>query len=162
MLTLKNYKDPFLRRTAKPADIKNITTEIINEMTELMYANRGIGIAAPQVGISERYFIYEFNNQINLIINPVIIEKSDATDMQIEGCLSIPNIYESISRPVMVRVKYIDLSGNEIEKQLFGLESRIFQHEYDHLDGKFFIDYLSLVRKRMLKPHEAKTDQIIF
>lgn len=156
------YGDPLLRRKAKSID-KNHEglLEIIENMWETMYYSDGVGLAAPQVGLSIRVFIVdassgadeepELENFKKVIINPEIIETAGDEWIMNEGCLSLPEIREDVSRPDYVRIKYFDENFVEHEEEFKGFAGRIIQHEYDHLDGILFIDYLSPLRKRLLK-----------
>lgn len=130
-------------------------------MFESMYAAHGIGLAAPQIGKSVRIFVVDgsaledeeedLTGFKKAFINPLIVEESgDAWEFE-EGCLSIPNIRENISRQGTVRIRYMDEDGNAKDEVYDGIKARIIQHEYDHLNGKMFIDYLTPLKKRMLK-----------
>ncbi|BBJ28484.1 peptide deformylase [Athalassotoga saccharophila] len=152
MLKLRFYGDPVLRKIAKEVLPGDLTEELLKEMSEIMYTQDGVGLAAPQVGISKRFFMYDIGEKLNIVVNPQIIEKSREIESGQEGCLSIPEIYEEVPRSVKIKVKYTDQNGNEYVRDLEGYEARVFQHEFDHLNGKLFIDYLSLIKRRTLKP----------
>ncbi len=152
MLKLRFYGDPILRRVSKPVQNGELSEEILKEMSEIMYTQDGVGLAAPQVGILKTFFLYDIGEKLNIVVNPEILEKSKETEIGQEGCLSIPNIYEEISRSTKIKVKYEDQHGNIFIKELTDYEARVFQHESDHLHGKLFIDYLSLIKRRTLKP----------
>ncbi len=156
------YGDPVLRKVAKPID-KNYEglSKIIENMWETMYQSEGVGLAAPQVGLSIRLFIIdatiaadeepELKDFKKVFINPEIIKISgDEWEMN-EGCLSIPEIREEVIRPNVVRLKYYDENFELHEEEFGGYAGRIIQHEYDHLEGVLFIDYLSQLKKRLLK-----------
>jgi peptide deformylase len=122
--------------------------KIAREMFLIMYAAQGVGLAAPQVGVNKRFMIYnesgdrsKWLNEVTLI-NPIITEYSDTTDIEIEGCLSFPNMNGSVSRSKWIKVEAMNLKGKTIKKKYKGWEARIFQHEYDHLDGIVYIDRL--------------------
>lgn len=156
------YGDPILRKKAQPI-YKNHEglQEIIENMWETMYYSDGVGLAAPQVGLSIRIFIVdassgadeepELENFKKVFINPEIIEISGDEWTMNEGCLSLPEIREDVLRPDKVRIRYFDENFDEHEEEFKGFAGRVIQHEYDHLDGKLFIDYLSPLRKRLLK-----------
>jgi peptide deformylase len=156
------YGDPILRKKAQPID-KDYEglQEIIENMWETMYYSDGVGLAAPQVGLSIRIFIIdassgadeepELENFKKVFINPEIIEIYGDEWTMNEGCLSLPEIREDVLRPDRVRIRYFDENFNEHEEEFKGFAGRVIQHEYDHLDGKLFIDYLSPLRKRLLK-----------
>lgn len=156
------YGDPHLRKKAKPVDINDEELkEVIENMWETMYYSDGVGLAAPQVGKSIRVFMVdatsgadeepELKDFKKVFINPEIIETSGDKWVMNEGCLSLPEIREDVTRPDKVRIKYLDENFEEHEEEFEGFAGRIVQHEYDHLEGVLFIDYLSPLRKRLLK-----------
>ncbi len=156
------YGDPLLRKKAKPVDKNDEELkEIIENMWETMYYSDGIGLAAPQVGKSIRIFMVdatsgadeepELKDFKKVFINPEIIETSGDKWVMNEGCLSLPEIREDVTRPDKVRIKYLDENFEEHEEEFEGFAGRIVQHEYDHLEGVLFVDYLSPLRKRLLK-----------
>jgi peptide deformylase len=146
MLKILKFPDPRLRIKAK--ELKFIDKEInliLGEMKELMYEADGIGLAATQVGIQLRIFTFDLSEEKNspqVVINPRIISKSQEKIEFEEGCLSIPGLRLPIKRSRKIIVKWIDERGNEHQKELENLESVLFQHEIDHLDGKLIIDKL--------------------
>ena len=156
------YGDPILRKRAKEAEKTFPDLKVlIQDMFATMYAAHGIGLAAPQIGKSIRIFVVDgtsleekdedMSNFKKVFINPTIIEK-DGDEWEFEeGCLSIPNIREDVVRPEKVKIRYVDEDWSQKEETYEGVKARIIQHEYDHLDGKMFIDYLSPLKKRMLK-----------
>ena len=156
------YGDPLLRKKAKHVDINDEElAEVIENMWETMYYSDGVGLAAPQVGKSIRIFMVdatsgadeepELKDFKKVFINPEIIETSGNKWVMNEGCLSLPEIREDVTRPDKVRIKYLDENLEEHEEEYEGFAGRIIQHEYDHLEGILFIDYLSPLRKRLLK-----------
>ncbi len=152
MLKLRFYGDPVLRKISKAVQNGELSETFLKEMSEIMYTQDGVGLAAPQVGISKRFFLYDIGEQLNVVVNPEIFEKSKETEIGQEGCLSIPEVYEDVPRSAKIKVKYQDQHGNFYVKEMTGYEARVFQHELDHLNGKLFIDYLSLIKRRTLKP----------
>jgi peptide deformylase len=156
------YGDPLLRKKARPIekDHKGLD-EIIANMWETMYDSDGVGLAAPQVGLSIRLFVIDASSGADeepelkdfkkVFINPEIIEKTGEEWMLNEGCLSLPEIREDVNRPDRVRIKYLDEYFQPHEKEFKGFAGRVIQHEFDHLEGILFIDYLSPLRKRLLK-----------
>ena len=141
---------------------------LIENMWETMYNANGVGIAAPQIGKSIRLFVVDaspfskddeisddeistLKNFKKVFINPELIEETGGEWDFTEGCLSIPNIREDISRREMITIRYYDESFQEIELTLKGLAARIVQHEYDHIEGVLFIDKLSSLKKKLLK-----------
>lgn len=156
-LPLRVLGDPILREETKPVTV--ITAEIrqlIDAMFETMYAARGIGLAAPQVGRTEDLAVIDVDDEPMVLINAEIIESSSATEKAEEGCLSIPDIYGDVVRPEAVRVRAMDRDGNVFERDATGLLARCMQHEIDHLHGKLFIDYLSVLKKRAVMSKWAK------
>lgn len=151
-LKIVNYPHPALRHPAVPVTIidKEIR-RIADAMVEAMHEKHGAGLAAPQVAVPYQLFIMrpdpENDEQVEVVLNPVILEKSSQTEEAEEGCLSFPKLYRKVRRPKQVKVKGIDLEGKEFEKSLLELPARIFQHEFDHLHGKLFIDYFGVVAK---------------
>jgi peptide deformylase len=156
------YGDPLLRRKAKPIekDFEGLN-EVIENMWETMYYSDGVGLAAPQVGKSVRLFMVDATSAADkepglkdfkkVFINPEIIETSGEEWVMNEGCLSLPEIREDVKRPDVVRIRYFDQNFNSYEEEYSGFAGRIIQHEFDHLEGILFIDYLSSLRKRLLK-----------
>lgn len=158
------YGDAVLRKKAsdieKGADVK----QLVADMFETMYAANGVGLAAPQIGKAIRLFVVDGTSMQDeeegsedmtgfkkAFINPTILkEAGDAWEFE-EGCLSIPNIREKVSRKEALRVRYYDEDWNLHEEDYDGIKARIIQHEYDHIEGKLFIDYLTPLKKRMLK-----------
>ena len=141
--------DPVLRKPTKP--VTEVTDELralIADMFETMYAAEGIGLAAPQVGRTERLAVVDVEGKKFTLINPEILATSGAPDKAEEGCLSIPDIYGDVVRPFEVTIRAIDEQGNPYEATGTELLGRCFQHEIDHLDGKLFIDYLSPLNAR--------------
>lgn len=156
------YGDPQLRKVAKNIDKDDPKLkEIIENMWETMYYSDGVGLAAPQVGMSIRLFVIdassgadeepELENFKKVFINPEIVDTDGEEWVMNEGCLSLPEIREDVSRPDEVTLRYFDEEFNEHEETFKGFAGRVIQHEYDHLEGKLFIDYLSPLRKRLIK-----------
>lgn len=163
ILPVTVYGDPKLRKISQDID-KDYPKfeELISNMYDTMYQADGVGLAAPQVGLNIRLFIVdgtpaaeddepELKDFKKIFINPQILETSgDPWEME-EGCLSLPNIREKVSREEEVIINYFDENWEEKTETYKGFASRIIQHEYDHLEGKLFIDYVSPLRKRLLK-----------
>jgi peptide deformylase len=140
--------DPILReQTHEVTEITDEIRTLIDNMFETMYAAEGIGLAAPQVGRHERITVIDVDDEQYVLINPEITSRS-GTARDDEGCLSIPEISGSVERAAEVTVRALDREGNTIEIEATGLLARCIQHEVDHLDGKLFIDYLSLLKRR--------------
>jgi len=155
MLQVRCYPDPVLRKVAEPIEvIDDKLRALAEEMIESMYEENGVGLAAPQIGESIRLVVIdttpEERNPI-VLINPEIVEKSRKKVAAEEGCLSLPGLSASISRPEQVTVEAQDLDGNEIVIEGDGLLARALQHEIDHLDGVLFIDKASIAAKFSLR-----------
>jgi len=147
ILDIRVLGDPVLRQSTTP--VQEITDEIrklVSDMFETMHHARGIGLAAPQVGRSERLAVIEIEGEPLVVINPEILETSGKAKAE-EGCLSIPDIYADVERPKDVVVRAMDLDGNTFEIEATDLLARCLQHEIDHLDGKLFLDYLSVLKR---------------
>jgi peptide deformylase len=167
VLPIVTYNDPVLRKKGVPVkEFNDNTRAFIADMFETMYNSEGVGLAAPQVGVSLRVFVLDADNMLDddeekpgpmAFINPEIVEKKGSKIPMDEGCLSIPDVTDKIIRPETVVVKYKDENFEDQEIEASGWLARVIQHEYDHLDGILFIDYLSLFRKRM---HKADLKEI--
>ncbi|MBA4410187.1 MAG: peptide deformylase [Bacteroidota bacterium] len=154
------FGDPVLRKKAEPVtkDFQDLKGFIQN-MFETMYNSDGVGLAAPQVGQAVRLFILDTTTTEEdgltgikkTFINPEIIEKSGDEWVLNEGCLSLPEIREDVLRPETVKIKYLDEDLNPYEETYSGFTSRVIQHEYDHLEGIMFVDYLTPLKRRILK-----------
>ena len=154
------YGDPVLRK--KAVDIKKGEDihALCENMFETMYAAHGIGLAAPQVGKGIRLFVVDgtaidddptLAGFKKVFVNPQMLEETgEPWDFE-EGCLSIPSIREDVSRKETIRIRYFDENWDAHEGEFSGMQARIIQHEYDHIEGKLFIDYLTPLKKRMLK-----------
>lgn len=156
------YGDPVLRKKAKAIEKDHPKLdEIIENMWETMYYSDGVGLAAPQVGMSIRMFVIDASSGADeepeledfkkVFINPEIIETKGEEWTMNEGCLSLPEIREDVNRPDEVTIKYLDENFEEHLETYKGFAGRVIQHEYDHLEGVMFVDHLSPLRKRLLK-----------
>lgn len=147
ILDIRVLGDPILRQTTEP--VREITDELrtlVADMFETMHHARGIGLAAPQVGRTERLAVIEIEGEPLVVINPEILETAGKAKAE-EGCLSIPDIYADVERPKDVVVRAMDLEGKTYEIQATDLLARCLQHEIDHLHGKLFLDYLSVLKR---------------
>tara|TARA_B110000263_G_C15291542_1_gene503580 strand:+ start:57 stop:668 length:612 start_codon:yes stop_codon:yes gene_type:complete len=134
--------DPVLRTRANDVtDVDGALVRLSDEMFEAMYEAAGIGLAAPQVGVQQRFFVYDHGEADGVILNPEIAE-SDGEWAFDEGCLSVPELSFEIVRPKQIHLVGIDLEGNEVSIEADELEARLFQHELDHLDGVLIVDHL--------------------
>lgn len=139
---IRVFGDPVLKRVAEEVtDIDGALLDVCNRMLDSMYEANGIGLAAPQVGISQRFFVYDFGEGPDVLINPVITESAGEWEMD-EGCLSVPGLSWTITRPKEILVVGYDIDGNERSIEADELEARLYQHELDHLDGKLLLEYL--------------------
>jgi len=153
ILSVRKYGDPLLRRRARPVD--QVTPELrtmIANMTDTMYDEVGIGLAAPQVGHSVRLLVVgdEEGRGVQALVNPVITESGGTVTAE-EGCLSLPGIFADVTRAQWVKLEARDLEGQPVAITARGLRSRVFQHEVDHLDGVLFIDRLDPVTRDRIK-----------
>jgi peptide deformylase len=151
---IRTFGDPVLRMETKPiTQIDAAVHTLAKDMIETMYDAPGVGLAANQIGISRRIAVFDANDELGprVMINPEVIEAAGQFEME-EGCLSVPGRWWEITRPAFVRVKAIDLEGNDVEYAGDGLMGRVLQHELAHLDGGLLIDVLpKRERKKALK-----------
>jgi peptide deformylase len=141
-LIIRQYGDPVLReRTREVEEIDRSVAALAESMIETMYAAPGSGLAANQIGVQRRLFVYDIGDGARTVINPRIVE-SDGEWTYDEGCLSIPGLSWSIVRPNAIHLVGLDLDGNEISIEATELEGRVFQHELDHLDGVLLVERL--------------------
>jgi len=154
------YGDPVLRQKAKEIDKGSDVSQLIEDMYETMHNASGIGLAAPQIGKSIRLFVVDgtiiedepgMADFKKVFINAVILEEVGTPWDYEEGCLSIPNIREKISRREKLKIRYYDETWQLHEEKFDAMKARIIQHEYDHIEGKMFVDYLTPLRRRLLK-----------
>jgi len=160
ILEIKEYGEPILREKALP--LKEITPEILNlikDMAETMYTDSGVGLAAPQAGVSKRIIVIDGEEDgLIVLINPMIV-KSEGEVEDEEGCLSLPGIYSQVKRSSKVTVKALDENGDSIEITKEGLTARALQHEIDHLDGILFIDRIGRMERQILLKKLKKKKQ---
>ena len=161
ILDIRVLGDPVLRKpTKRVTQVTEELRKLIADMFETMYAAEGIGLAAPQVGRTEKVAVVDVEGKKFTLINPEIVSTGDVPDKAEEGCLSIPDIYGDVERPAEVTIRATDENGNQYEATAGELLGRCFQHEIDHLDGKLFIDYLSpLKRKAALSKWEKAKEE---
>ena len=150
---------PVLReRSAEVPAVDDEVRRFIDQMFETMYAAKGVGLAANQVGAARRIAVVDAEGQRLALVNPVILA-SEGRDTAEEGCLSIPELFGDVTRAERVTVEALDRDGTRIEVEAGGLVARAIQHEIDHLDGILFIDHLSLMKRRMLLNRWKKEHQ---
>jgi peptide deformylase len=157
-LTIRQYGDPVLKeRTREVEEIDASVAKLVDSMIETMYEAPGTGLAANQVGVQRRVFVYDIGDGARAVINPRIVE-TDGEWTYNEGCLSIPGLSWDIVRPDAVHLVGLDLDGNEISLEGSELEGRVFQHELDHLDGVLLVERLNDdQRKEALKILRSRT-----
>ena len=166
-LPIRQYGDPVLKeRTQEVAEIDGTIAALAESMIETMYEAPGSGLAANQVGVQRRIFVYDIGDGPLAVINPRIVE-SDGEWTYEEGCLSVPGLSWAIVRPNAVHLVGLDLDGNELSLEATELEGRVFQHELDHLDGILLVERLDpdqrkeavrMLRQRTLDLPEADPD----
>jgi peptide deformylase len=161
ILPIAVYGHPVLRKKAKEisADSENLD-KLIADMFDTMYKSDGVGLAAPQINKSIRLIVIDatpfeeddpsLKDFKKVIINPEILEFTGEKEAFNEGCLSLPNIREDVVRPNTIKIRYFDENFNEFTEVWDGIKARVVQHEYDHLEGKLFIDRISPIRKRLI------------
>jgi peptide deformylase len=146
--------DPVLREKAAPVDaVTEAVRSLIADMFETMYAEDGVGLAAPQIGVSERILVIDTREEGTspiALVNPVILEASEETEKGEEGCLSLPGLNDVVERSARVIVNGLDPDGRPQQIEAEGLLSRALQHEIDHIDGILFIDRVSPLKRQML------------
>jgi len=160
LLTVLCYPDPRLHKVAKPvAQVDARVKKIVADMADTMYEAPGVGLAATQVDIHERIVVIDVSdeqNELMVFINPEIIWASSETKSWREGCLSVPEFYDEVERPAQIRLKALDLDGKEFEIEADGLLAVCLQHELDHLQGKVFVEYLSLLKRTRISQKMKK------
>lgn len=167
-LRVLKYPHPSLRAEnaeITPEELKDGSiAQIAKEMLLVMYAAEGVGLAAPQVGINKKLMVFnesgdktKWLNEI-VLVNPCIVDSSEGTDVEREGCLSFPGMNGEVERSKWIKVEALSLKGKKIKRKLTGWEARIFQHEYDHLDGRVYIDRLTEEGREEVQP---RLDELI-
>jgi len=150
-LKIKIFGDPVLRRVAKPVNrITDLHRQLFSQMAKTMYAGSGIGLAAPQVGMSLQLIVVDIGEGLYKLVNPKIIKKQGRQSIS-EGCLSVPGICVKVKRAKQVLVQAQDEDGRSIEIEAKNLFACVLQHEIDHLKGKLIIDYASFLEKLRMK-----------
>lgn len=156
MLTVLTYPHPHLKTVCEP--VTEFGTElmpVVQQMVATMIGRKGIGLAANQVGLSQRIFVMEMADTYQEFVNPVIVESSDEQTRN-EGCLSFPGVRASVKRFNKIKVKAKTFMGNDIEMDLEGRDAICFQHELDHINGVTFFDQLSPLKQNMLQKKISK------
>jgi len=160
-MDILTHPNPALRQHAAEFDP---TTEpglrgLVKDMARTMYASDGIGLAAPQVGVLRRLIVFDLDDKLSALCNPIILERSDETDVDGEGCLSVPDITVPVERSTTVVCSGVSIDGKPVTISAEGLMARMLQHEIDHLDGVLMIDHLSPIEfKTAMREYNALRD----
>ena len=153
-LEIHHFPDHRLRTRAKPvATVDDQLRRLVDDMLETMYAAPGIGLAATQVNVHKRVIVIDLSKEQDqplVLINPEIVEQRGVEEME-EGCLSVPGVYERVERADQIKVRALGRDGQAFDLEADGLLAVCIQHEIDHLDGKLFVDYLSPLKRQMVR-----------
>lgn len=159
-----HYPDPRLRRKALPvATVDDEIRTLIDDMAETMYQAPGMGLAAPQIDVSKRILVIDISearNDLRVFVNPELLTQEGEQTME-EGCLSVPGVYEEVTRAEKVTVRALGRDGKPFELEADGLLATCVQHEIDHLDGKLFVDYLSRLKQQRVRKKLAKQQRLV-
>ena len=153
ILEILTVPNPVLKQVSEPVErVDDELRALMDDMLETMYDAPGIGLAAVQVGVPKRVIVMDLAGQDEepqpqYFVNPEILEKVEETEPYDEGCLSVPEVFETIDRPARVKLKYLNYEGEEVTEWAEGLYATCIQHEMDHLEGVLFIDYLSRLKR---------------
>lgn len=163
VLNILKYPDPRLHTVARRVEaFDDRLRQLVQDMAETMYAAPGIGLAATQVDVHERVIVIDISedrSDLRVFVNPEIVSASDAQARFEEGCLSVPEIYESVERPEQVTVRACDAHGKSFTLQCEGLLAVCIQHEIDHLNGKVFVQHLSRLKQSRIRARLVKRDR---
>ena len=162
LLPILEFPDPRLRTVAKPLDVATVNSDdfqaLLDQMFATMYDAPGIGLAASQVDVHQRFMVIDVSEDQSdplVFVNPEILTR-DGEQVYQEGCLSVPGIFADVTRANTIRVKAVNRQGEEFEMDADGVLAVCIQHEMDHLDGKLFVDYLSPLKREMVRKKLAK------
>jgi peptide deformylase len=159
------YPDPRLRKRAEPVHIVDAAIgQLVDDMLETMYAAPGIGLAATQVNVHRRVVVADVSEDRSTpvcLINPELIETRGTEEMD-EGCLSVPDVFETVQRAESIKVRAIDRDGRSFDLETNGLLAVCIQHEMDHLEGKLFVDYLSPLKRSRIRKKLEKEQKLAF
>jgi len=163
LLPILKYPDPRLYTVAEPVqDVNHDIRTLVDDMAETMYAAPGIGLAATQVNVHKQVIVLDISeakDQLLVLINPEIIESSGQFECE-EGCLSVPGIFEKVTRAEKIRVRALERDGNTFEFEASGLLAVCVQHEMDHLEGKVFVEYLSPLKQQRIVKKLRKAERL--
>ncbi len=152
--TILTVPDPVLKQVSKRLDgVTNETRALMDDMLQTMYAAPGIGLAAVQVGVPVRVIVMDISPEDGpraprYFVNPEVLETVSETQPYEEGCLSVPDFYDTVERPAKVKLRYLDYAGKEVIEWAEGMYAVCIQHEMDHLQGRLFIDHLSRLKRQ--------------
>ncbi len=162
MLDILTYPDAFLQKqTAAVDNIDGALQTVFDNMATTMYAAPGVGLAAPQVGIGQRFIVYDIaprqeGRDLHVLINPTIVTSEGEILSEDEGCLSVPDFRADVKRAERILVEGVDRDGNPLRFEADGMLAIVIQHELDHLDGTLFIDRISALKRQMYKRRVKK------
>ncbi len=163
LLNILKYPDERLHTVAKPVgEIDDRIRTLVADMTETMYEARGIGLAATQVNVHERVVVMDLSeerNELRVFINPTITVKEGETTYE-EGCLSVPGIYDAVTRAERITVEALNIDGKPFKLEADGLLAICVQHELDHLNGKVFVEHLSALKQNRIKTKLKKRSRL--
>jgi peptide deformylase len=160
VLKVRLYGDPCLRKKSIPVkEVGSVERMLIQSMIATMHHHKGIGLAAPQIGINQRILVADVGTGPMAIINPKIVKRSGTADLE-EGCLSIPDITIPVRRAEKILVQYIDEHGRPQQREFQDLLARVVMHETDHLNGKLIIDYANFIQQRKIRPILLKLEKL--
>ncbi|NGM86648.1 peptide deformylase [Parapusillimonas sp. SGNA-6] len=163
LLPILRYPDPRLHKVAKPVEVvDDRIRQLVRDMAETMYDAPGVGLAATQVDVHERVVVIDVSeegNDLRVLINPEITWKSEETQVYEEGCLSVPGVYDEVQRSARVHVRALNEQGEPYEFDAEGLLAVCVQHELDHLLGKVFVEYLSMLKQSRIKTRLRKQER---
>ncbi len=159
---IRLYGDPVLREKCRAVEaVDDDVRRLIDDLVETMYEADGVGLAAPQVGVPLRVFVYDIREEgvePGVFVNPEIVER-EGTQKEDEGCLSLPGVTELVERSQRIVLRGLDRDGEPVSVEAEGLLSRCLQHEYDHIDGVLFIDHLSPLKRKLLLGKWGKREE---
>lgn len=150
-MDIRTYGDATLRRKAEPIDvIDDDIRNLCHLMVEVMIRENGVGLAAPQIGVSKRIFVMDADGELYIFINPELVELSEESEETREGCLSVPGVDALVARSTRAIVEGLNLDGEPIRLEGEGIIARAIQHEMDHLNGNLYLDRISTARRQSL------------
>jgi peptide deformylase len=158
-----HYPDPRLRRLAEAVErVDDEIRTLIDDLADTMYQAPGIGLAAPQINVAKRIIVIDTSStksELLVLVNPEIIDRQGEQTLE-EGCLSVPGIYDTVTRAERIKVRALDRHGKLFELEASELLATCIQHEIDHLEGKLFVDYLSRLKQQRIRKKMQKQDRL--